>query len=220
MSSDSNINLKMGSMLKASGSHAKTRLMMFGGFQSVLTLGGLLGLDAAGSEAISNLTVNYQTGSINFNGGASVIASGDAAEAQFTVTQNYPLLSSVTSTIYIGNQMVIDAAGTKSKANASFVSDSKPTMQIAGVVRLTARGDDSKRSFWLNLSKVILVQENRRRSKRQICSNRFRPTTRKIFCFGKLISNPVRRWQYHSLGPSSGAIIRRRGNFCHQSTDF
>jgi len=147
MSSDSNINLKMGSTLKASGPHAKTRLMMFGGFQSVLTLGGLLGLDAAGSEAISNVTVNYQAGSINFNGGASVVASGDAAEAQFIVTQNYPLLSSVTSTIYIGNQMVIDAAGTKSKANASFVSDSKPTMQIGGVVRLTARGDDSEAKF-------------------------------------------------------------------------
>jgi hypothetical protein len=144
---ESDINLKMGSTLSASGLRSGASLTMSSGTQSTLVLGGLLGLDAAGSEANANVTINYRAGNINFNRGASVVASGDAAEANLSVSQNYLLLSSVTSTFYIGNQLVIDAAGTRSKANASFTSNSYPMMQIDGALRTSARGDNSEAKF-------------------------------------------------------------------------
>ncbi len=151
-SDDSDINLKMGSLLEASGSHAITKLAIQGGVQSTLTLGGLLSLDATGSAANVNFMTSYQAGNLSLNGGANVVASGDAAEARLSVSHDYRGLFSATSTIYIGNQLFIDAVGTLSKANASFVSDSKLTMQIDGAARVNARGDDSKASFLAQFS--------------------------------------------------------------------
>jgi len=146
-SNDSDINLKMGSTLIASGFRSTTPLTMSSGTQSTLILGGLLGLEAVGSESASRATINYQAGNLNFNRGASVAASGDTAEAKLSITQNYLLLSNVTSTIYMGNQVLIDAAGTGSKANASFISDSNPMLQIDGALRTRARGDSSEAKF-------------------------------------------------------------------------
>ena len=146
-SGDTDINLKMGSTLEASGFRSKTLLKMISGTQSTLIFGGLLSVDASGSEATSSVTLNYQAGNLNFNGGVSVVASGDAAEAKLSGSQNYLLLSTVTSTISIANQLVIDAAGTLSKASVIFVSNSKPAMQINGALGLTARGDDSEARF-------------------------------------------------------------------------
>lgn len=58
-SNDSDINLKMGSTLIASGFRSTTPLTMSSGTQSTLILGGLLGLEAVGSESASRATINY-----------------------------------------------------------------------------------------------------------------------------------------------------------------